>query len=74
MRKAVNRESQPGLLDQLGIGNGAAVFAQHPFDEGGFVEIEAGAECGDNGIDVHSEKFAPVGLPMSSSRSQTRTM
>ena len=44
---------QPGLLDQLLIGDRPAVLPQHPLDHLDLGSIEPTAQCGDHGVDVH---------------------
>ena len=56
---AVDRDRQPDLFDQLAVRDGIGVIAEHPLHDGRVVRVEPGAECGDNGIDVHGQTLAP---------------
>lgn len=37
----MHHQRQPNLLDELGVGDDAAVLAQHPLNQCGLVGIEA---------------------------------
>lgn len=53
MPPAVNRHRQPDLREQLLVGDGAAVLAEHPFSDGSLVRGEDLAQAGDHRLDIH---------------------
>ena len=66
----VDRQRQPGLLDELIVGHGPAALPQHPLDDLDLGSIEPAAQRGDECVDVHPASLAPAnanGLPSSSS-------
>lgn len=53
-----DRQRQPGLRDQLLIGNRAARLPQHPRDHLGLVGVIPAAQRGDHGLDVHGPRLS----------------